>query len=318
MLSRLYETLNSPSQTFGNFMCTVDNHTFSQTHVCTNLKTTVSTAGQSSVGAFHVEGQVCLISANSCNHSQGSIFAAPMRPSSQETPFLKRRRALSVIYPKQQRLLLPVMSLTRSPPPPHRAGAAAHQEVAGYRRLPRQRARRQMLAPVGRVSARRRLCPTMSNHHLLLYLLLLMTCEIAGAKYCYVGQQNGRVYDTTQEAIECSAVIYGDNAACAFACARDSKAKTDVCSFLCIPGQHCNNKGQVHPVSQVSPSNFLPGCGRQENFEVVEEGQYDCVSRCCPSDRCNANSSMRMPRSSLSTSALVAAGIAAPALLFSL
>jgi len=57
MLSRLYETLNSPSQTFGNFMCTVDNHTFSQTHVCTNLKTTVSTAGQSSVGAFHVEGQ---------------------------------------------------------------------------------------------------------------------------------------------------------------------------------------------------------------------------------------------------------------------
>jgi len=174
-----------------------------------------------------------------------------------------------------------------------------------------------MLAPVGRVSARRRLCPTMSNHHLLLYLLLQM-CEMVGAKYCYVGQQNGRVYDTTQEAIECSAVIYGDNAACAFACARDSKAKTDVCSFLCIPGQHCNNKGQVHPVSQVSPSNFLPGCGRQENFEVVEEGQYDCVSRCCPSDRCNANSSMRMPRSSLSTSALVAAGIAAPALLFSL
>jgi len=97
MLSRLYETLNSPSQTFGNFMCTVDNHTFSQTHVCTNLKTTVSTAGQSSVGAFHVEGQVCLISANPCNHSQGSIFATPMRPSSQETPFLKRWRALSVI-----------------------------------------------------------------------------------------------------------------------------------------------------------------------------------------------------------------------------
>lgn len=35
----------------------VDNHTFSPTHVCTNLKTGVSTVGQSAKGAFHVEGQ---------------------------------------------------------------------------------------------------------------------------------------------------------------------------------------------------------------------------------------------------------------------
>ena len=35
----------------------VDNHTFSQTHVCTNLKTAVTTVGQSAKGAFHVESQ---------------------------------------------------------------------------------------------------------------------------------------------------------------------------------------------------------------------------------------------------------------------
>lgn len=35
----------------------MDNHTFSPTHVCTNLKTAVSTVGQSAEGAFHVEGE---------------------------------------------------------------------------------------------------------------------------------------------------------------------------------------------------------------------------------------------------------------------
>lgn len=57
LLGKLYDTLNSPTQTFGNFMCTVDNTTFNPSHVCTNLKTGVSTVGFSSKGSFHVEGQ---------------------------------------------------------------------------------------------------------------------------------------------------------------------------------------------------------------------------------------------------------------------
>lgn len=152
---------------------------------------------------------------------------------------------------------------------------------------------------------------------LLLCLLLVVACGSVGARYCYVGVADVRVYDTTQEAMECSAVIYGESAACAVACARDNKEKTDVCSFLCIPGQHCNADGNVHPVSDVGPSNFLPGCGRQENFEVVEKGQYDCVSKCCFDDRCNINAAVRLPSSALSVSVLlIAVAIAAPALIF--
>jgi hypothetical protein len=106
---------------------------------------------------------------------------------------------------------------------------------------------------------------------------------------CYVGVVNSRVFETGKEAVECPSTIYGDNAACAFACATHKKAKTDVCSFLCIPGQHCGEQGRVHPISSASPGNFLPGCPRWENFEPVGDSELDCSSRCCTNDRCNAN-----------------------------
>ena len=129
----------------------------------------------------------------------------------------------------------------------------------------------------------------------LLLLLLLAAASTATAKFCYVGVSDQRVYDTSTEAIECAPALYGDNAACAFACARHKKDKTDVCSFLCIPGQHCNADGRLHPVSEVSPGLFLPGCPKQENFEPVNAGDatYECVAKCCTKDRCNVNAAPR-------------------------
>ena len=126
--------------------------------------------------------------------------------------------------------------------------------------------------------------------------LLLLVCNLAAAKFCYVGELEGRVWDTDQQqAVECPAAIYGDNAACAIACARDKEAKTDVCSFFCLPGQHCSDDGLVHPVSTMSPGHYLPDCPSQVNFEAADgqEGKLDCVSRCCKEDRCNVNAARR-------------------------
>lgn len=149
---------------------------------------------------------------------------------------------------------------------------------------------------------------------LLLCVLILAACRSVGAKWCYVGVVNGRVYDTTQEAQVCPVSIYGDNAACAIACARDTEAKTDTCSFLCIPAQHCDKDGRVHPVSKVSPGLYLPGCPKQENFEAVGDGKFECVSRCCTNDRCNESKTTRTHAMD-STVALVVATIISIALL---
>lgn len=126
-------------------------------------------------------------------------------------------------------------------------------------------------------------------------LLLLAACvaEVyVDATFCYVGVSDQRRYNTSTEAIECPPAIYGSNAACAYACAHHKQDKTNVCSFLCIPGLHCEGtSARVHPVSEVSPGLFLPGCPRQENFEAVDmaDATYQCVAKCCTKDRCNAN-----------------------------
>jgi hypothetical protein len=128
-----------------------------------------------------------------------------------------------------------------------------------------------------------------------LLLLVLLASTAQGARFCYVGELDGRVWDAAQKAVECSAAIYGDNPACAVACGRDREAKTDVCSFSCIPGQHCSDSGLVHPVSEMSPGLYLPDCPMQQNFEAVEgqEDKLECVSRCCKDDRCNTNAASR-------------------------
>ena len=141
-------------------------------------------------------------------------------------------------------------------------------------------------------------------------LLVLSTCSIAGAIECYVGVVNGRVFDTTQKAVECSKTIYGDPAACAVACARNKKDNSDVCSFLCIPGQHCDESFRVHPISDVSPGLFLPGCPPQENFEPVGNAEYDCNSQCCTQNHCNANAALQT-RTRIKEGIFLAAGIAA-------
>ena len=156
-------------------------------------------------------------------------------------------------------------------------------------------------------------CPRLT----LLILVLATLCSNVYCKYCYVGTQNARVYDTSQEAIECSAAIYGENAACAIACARHKKDKTDVCSFLCIPGQHCNDANVVHPISEVSPGLFLPGCPRQKNFEAVGGGEYDCVTRCCMNDRCNTNVAAHIHRALL-TAVSISGGVLVVLLLISI
>ena len=122
-------------------------------------------------------------------------------------------------------------------------------------------------------------------------LMVILASTTAGARFCYVGQLDGRVWDPAQKAVECSAAIYGDNAACAVACARDRAARIDMCSFTCIPGQHCSDSGLVHPVSEMSPGLFLPDCPMQQNFEAVQdqEDKLECVSKCCKDDRCNVN-----------------------------
>lgn len=127
-------------------------------------------------------------------------------------------------------------------------------------------------------------------------LLGVAACGGAEARKCYNGTTTERVFDAAaHDAIECPASIYGDSAACAFACARHRKDKSDVCSFVCIPGQHCSDEGRVHPVSRVSPGNYLPGCGPWENFEAVDpDSKFDCVARCCKEDRCNANAALTL------------------------
>eukprot|EP00961_Rhodomonas_salina_P056293 756120-Rhodomonas_salina.1 len=40
---------------FGKYVCSVDNHTFSQTQICTDVTTGKSWAKQPKEGAFHVE-----------------------------------------------------------------------------------------------------------------------------------------------------------------------------------------------------------------------------------------------------------------------
>ena len=55
--ARLYTTLNSPTQSFGDYTCTIDNHTFSPTNVCTNTRTAITTITHPTDGAFHVESQ---------------------------------------------------------------------------------------------------------------------------------------------------------------------------------------------------------------------------------------------------------------------
>jgi len=145
---------------------------------------------------------------------------------------------------------------------------------------------------------------------LLLVMHGLLGCNLAAAKFCYVGELEGRVWDTEQQqAVECPAAIYGDSAACAFACARDRVAKTDVCSFFCLPGQHCSDEGLVHPVSTMSPGHYLPDCPQQVNFETVDgqEDKLDCVSRCCKEDRCNVNAARPTHRT---TSGMAGNGVA--------
>jgi hypothetical protein len=131
-------------------------------------------------------------------------------------------------------------------------------------------------------------------------LLLLAACvaEVyVDATFCYVGVSDQRRYNTSTKAVECPPAIYGSNAACAYACARHKQDKTDVCTFLCIPGQHCDgSSGRIHPVSEVSPGLFLPGCPRQENFEAVDtaDATYECEAQCCTKDRCNENGAQRI------------------------
>jgi hypothetical protein len=73
----------------------------------------------------------------------------------------------------------------------------------------------------------------------------------------------------------------------------------------------------VHPISEVSPGFFLPGCPSQDNFEAVGDGEYDCVTRCCMSDRCNTNVAVRKHRA-LSTAVSISAGLLVVLLLFSM
>mmetsp|Transcript_45731 Transcript_45731/g.71652 ORF Transcript_45731/g.71652 Transcript_45731/m.71652 type:complete len:215 (+) Transcript_45731:437-1081(+) len=123
----------------------------------------------------------------------------------------------------------------------------------------------------------------------MLVMGMVLMVEGAGAIECYVGVVKNRIIDGAVERISCPVEVYGDKAACGWACAKDKVSSEDICSFLCMPGHQCGDGGLVHPDSPISPANFMAGCPAQENYEPVENGDLECSARCCMMDGCNSS-----------------------------